>query len=586
MIVFFTTDWKLDLTSHKLTFIEENSLFYNYFVSGYSLPFSIKLSDEMAVQLGFVDQDNITDYQTQYIGFLQQDGNFSPAILEVDLYDGERLSGSFVFGYQTLPILDTKLSDLPWPVITTDNIENHAKSIINKGFPEVGYNFPMIIDTEFDQNTNYEKFEGIFNNYNGTNYVQNSKSNEDGEEVVYNRNVITPYPYLIEILKVGFQYARLSYAGDFFSDPNNSKLIWDTGKFLEQMFSPLPPSFRFERASLNTQVGNNVVSTFKKTINVRTIGSYTIKIYLNLPNHIKVNSFKIKMKGKTIYTNTIGRLDKFISLNVEETQDYGVLELEMSLIRYNVSDSIEDISAYNNFTFLANDGKLNVFPDSFSIADVLPNMTFSTFLNKLKNWFNLDISFQHDTVTIDYVEQKFVETSFRDESHLEAKKYIKKSNQNKAYILKDSRGTIYVTKKGIVSDISTYKAENVFTIDTGVDIMKIEKKNSVFTARRREGSDFRILLYDGLKNRLPVAVSAINGFDFSIENVWQRFWKKWLRFRVTSETIKDKFRCDVYENLTTERGRYKYNKTHLVKKISKRRIKENTWEVRIESETL
>ncbi|WP_282037300.1 hypothetical protein, partial [Aquimarina algiphila] len=158
-------------------------------------------------------------------------------------------------------------------------------------------------------------------------------------------------------------------------------------------------------------------------------------------------------------------------------------------------------------------GRLNVFPDSFSIADVLPDMTFSAFLNKLKNWLNLDIDFKHDTVTIDYVEEKFVETSFRDESHLEAEKYIKKSNQNKAYVLKDSRETIHINKDGVVSDIAAYKDENVNTIDTGVDIMKIEKKNSVFTARRREGSDFRILLYDGLKNGLPVTVSAINEID-------------------------------------------------------------------------
>ncbi|WP_167571925.1 hypothetical protein [Aquimarina algiphila] len=299
-----------------------------------------------------------------------------------------------------------------------------------------------------------------------------------------------------------------------------------------------------------------------------------------------MENFKIVMKGKTIYTNTIGRLDKLISLNIEEITDYGLLELQMSLVRFNVTDSIEDISPYHNFTFWANDGRLNVFPDSFSIADVLPDMTFSAFLNKLKNWLNLDIDFKHDTVTIDYVEEKFVETSFRDESHLEADRYIKKSNQNKAYELKDSKETIYITKDGVVSNISEYKSENVNTIDTGVDVMKIEKKNSLFTARRREGSDFRILLYDGLKNGLPVTVSAINEIDFSIENVYERLWKNWLRFRVTSETIKDKFSCDIYENLTTELGRYKYNKTQLVKKISKRRVKENRWEVSIESETL
>jgi len=112
MIAFITKNWKLDLIGLKITFVEESSLFFNYFVSGYSLPFSTLLPVEIDLNLGFVSENNIIDYPTKYEGFLQIDGGFTTAILEIDEYDGERLSGSFVYGAQSLEVLNTKLINL------------------------------------------------------------------------------------------------------------------------------------------------------------------------------------------------------------------------------------------------------------------------------------------------------------------------------------------------------------------------------------------------------------------------------------------------------------------------------------------
>lgn len=97
---------------------------------------------------------------------------------------------------------------------------------------------------------------------------------------------------------------------------------------------------------------------------------------------------------------------------------------------------------------------------------------------------------------------------------------------------------------------------------------------------------FRILICFDSFLVLCIVVSNIDGHDFSLTDIYNRFWKNWLRFRITSETIKDSFSCDIYENITTELGIYKYNKKQLIKKISKRRGKEGTWDVKTESETL
>ena len=151
MIAFITDDWMLDLTNQNIQFVEENSLFYDNFIGNYSLPFSIKVSDEFAVKLGFITENNIKNHKKRFDGILQQDGVFYKATLRLSGFDGKRLSGSFVYGSDNIPLLDTKLSDLPWPVITTSGMVSHAKEVVRKGYPEVGYNFPMIIDKEFDE---------------------------------------------------------------------------------------------------------------------------------------------------------------------------------------------------------------------------------------------------------------------------------------------------------------------------------------------------------------------------------------------------------------------------------------------------
>ena len=543
-----------------------------------------------------MDQNNISDYQTRFEGVLQQDDNFTPAVLEITGVRDRRLSGSFVYGNSNLPLLDIKLSELPFPVIHTDNIRTHAQEIIEKQYPETGYNFPMIIDPEYQQRTNYELFRGVINYYDGDTYKVNNFTTDDesGESIPANYHVLTPFPYILEILRVGFNYAGLSFGGDFISDPNSRKLIWDTQKELEQLNS-LIPSFHHVTTPESTEIINGYEeSEYSVSVTMPYAIGHELRMFLKLPEHLEVLEYKVSFDDKTIYSSTLRKLDVKRSLSVSESQRGKDIIVTLKLRNTIADEAIGDISQFNFFNVWQDDGTLNVFPNSFTLSDVLPDMAFGTFLNKLKNWLNLDIKFRHDAVVMDYVEQKFIESSFIDESHLQAETFTKDFNNNIGYRLKFADKDLYVSNRGLVEDLTEYKSQNIRPIDLGVHMMNVQGKLDIRSARRIQNSDFQVLVYDGLQRSvfgfiekfLPLAIQDVDGVAFYPEDIYERFWSHWLRFRTNSETIKERFDADIFEKLTTEQGKYKYNKKMLVKKITKRRKNENTWEVRTESETI
>jgi hypothetical protein len=413
----------------------------------------------------------------------------------------------------------------------------------------------------------------------------------DGEQtaVLYNRNIMVPFPYLMEILRVGFQSENMVMLGSFVSDPANEKLLIYTDKYLEKFQSGLPDFFQFTTAVSQVWVSGVVTANYSRNYVVSQTGSYKIKLLIHIPNTLDLVEFKVVYNQEDLYVSTSNIISQELILNVQSADDIGDLQFLMTLKKYtnNSSDGIADISAFNSFNFEFSNGQLNIFPNNFSLAEIMPNMTFGTFLNKVKNWLNLEITFNKNTVVINYIEPNFMNGPFKTESHLEIEKPHRKFNQDKLYKLTTSNDSFYISKEGIVNGSDGYRDEDITKIDMNLDIMSIEEFEGVFTAVKKEsGAEFKLFLYDGLQNNLPVAVAGVFDREFSLQEIYGKYWKRWLQFRLSSETYKDKFPAHILESFDINTGRFKYNKKHLFKKIRKRRILEEYWELEIESETL
>ncbi|RSC96071.1 hypothetical protein [Tenacibaculum singaporense] len=588
MIVFYGDNFELNLTDTKITLNEENPLFYNYFVKNYSWPFSKKVDDETSKKLGFLDLENSANYKTKIYGKLLLDNSFDVAYLILTDYHNGILQGAIYYGEVAIELLDKPLKDLSFPVVKTTTLIAHAKEVIAKSYPEVNYNFPMVIDDNFSSNSKYEKFEGIINNYVNDNFVTNSNQTVEGEIVAFNKNVMTPFPYLMGILKAGFDSVNMVMQGSFVSDKVNEKILLFTDKHLEKFYSGLPDGFQFTTTG---EVWENGVVTadFVKYYAISQQGSYKVQLYLNIPPELKVIEYTVKHNTNVVFASKSNTINEAIIINVKSDEDLGnfIFTLKLRKFTSNPSDGIGNIENYNNVDFSFSDGQLNIFPTSFSLSEVMPDMTFGKFLNKIKNWLNLEITFDNNLVSLNYIEDKFLDVEFKDERHLEIPKPYRTFNQNKLYKLVTSNTNLTIGNSGVVTTTEGFREEDITTIDMGLEVMPVQAKDAVFTAYKNEDTnDFKLFLYDGLQSGLPVAVESVADRNYSLNEVYNRYWKNWLFFRLNSETYKDKFKVHFLEQFNKSMGRMKYNKKHLYKKIKKRRVDENEWEYEIESETL
>ena len=579
--------FNLDLTDVKITLIEENPLFFNYFVRNYTWPFTKKIDDETSRKLGFLDLENATNYKTKFYGVLQIDNTFNEAFLLISNHEGNDLEGTIYYGKASFPLLDKPLNTLPFPVISTTSLTNHAKETISKLYPEVGYNFPMVINEQFKETTKYEKFEGVINQYKNGNFITNSNQSVDGETVAFNKNIIVPFPYLMEILKVGFASENMIMNGSFVSDSINQKILLYTDKFLEKFYSGLPEGFQFSTANEVWQ--NGIVSAdYYKAYNITQIGSYNVKLLLSIPMSINIFEFKVEHNSEVVYANTSNYINDNLIINVENNDDLGNFKFYLKLRKptSNPSDGIGNISNFNDFSFAFADGQLNVFPNTFSLSQVMPDITFGSLLNKIKNWLNLEITFDKNVVNINYIETKFFDVNFKNENHLEIVSPNRTFNQNKLYKLTSGSKNIYVSSEGLETSANGYREEDINKINMGLEKLPIGSLDTLFTAVKKSDVDLQLFLYNGLKNDLPVAINDVFGRTFSLDEIYLRYWRKWLHFRLNSETFKDKFPVHILDTFNINEGRFKYNQKHIYKKIKKRRLLEEYWQLEVESETL
>ena len=153
MIIFYGDNFELNLTNLEITFIQENALFYDSFFKNYTPPFTLPLDDETSRKLGLIDLENTSGYTVKHFGKIFIDTYFEDAYLFIEVEDGS-LQGNIAFGKLTIPILETNLSELPFPLIKTTSINAWANSIKSKQYPEVSHCFPMMFDDDFSSETN------------------------------------------------------------------------------------------------------------------------------------------------------------------------------------------------------------------------------------------------------------------------------------------------------------------------------------------------------------------------------------------------------------------------------------------------
>ncbi|TXE18635.1 hypothetical protein ES692_06210 [Psychroserpens burtonensis] len=594
MIIFRTLLWQWDVTNKGITLNEKSNLFSDKQTKSFSFPFSAEINEDIAYKLGLINLDNITDYESKIYGTFQIDNNFYNAYLAIDEIVGDLAQITFYYGDEVLKVFDKELSSLNFPVIIAPSgLAAYAKTQLGLSWPNASHQFVKVLRDDLRSNTNYEYFERFLNNYvydeDATSWDFQVNSNEtiDGVSVAVNRNIMAPMPYLLEILKVGFAEEGLDLRGEFIDNEMAQKIIYVPKNYMERFSSSQYLNYSFSNYTSQTQNGSQTLNVYQQTHTPNTIGSYAIKIKVNMSNAM-AQYFSLKITQNTVVhyeafsQNTQVNIDETVDINILDGSAFYNIVVELRLVQQSNS-----IAAFNNFVYEYKEANLNLFTDAYTLSEYVPDMKFRELFNTITSWFNLKADYTDNAVYLNFVDNFIDNILFNNKSHLEAPKHKRALNTNNLFVLSylnDEK--VLVNRTGQTYSETDVIDSEIEPIDIDVLPLKVtENYNSITAIYPKDEEDLMFTMYNGTQNGDNVAVNSVNGKTLRLDNIYNSFWSKWLRYRTNSETYKDNFLMHQTDELNLEEGIFKYNKHHLIVSLRKQRISTEHYKVSMTTES-
>lgn len=573
MIKVLINDFELDLSSNGVNIIQKNNMFRDEITKDFSYPFNLILTPEIAVYFGILSIHNITNYKTKINVTVIEDNNYYKGYLKISKIIGKTATITLYYGHEILGVYNKFLNTLPFEKIEVNALVYFAENQVTKQWPDVSHNFVTIRDKAFSKNSNYSHFEGYLNNTNAGTFYSNNYVVEDGVSVAANKNVLVPMPYLMEVLRVGYELENKVIKGSFVDDIFNHKILFLPDNYLEQFSTSELDVFSFNLSDYNYVADGVIYSFYKKEHNTHNSGSYRYDVNFNL-NKEKASYFKLTIKqGSTVLYSAFSEnkevnISEVITININADNNTETVTLELVL-----HEQLENLSSNNFLKFEYQETKLNVYPNNYSLSSFMPNITFRDFVNFIENFFNVDIDVQDNVVYLNYIDELLPTIIYDDKSKYEIEEPKRDVDLEKVFCIKlDDDSALYVDKNGIVSDVNAANSNSLISIDIPAIPLKVNRENDITTAENTsKTTTIKLCLYNGLVGSLPLAVESINGRSLSLNSLYLK-WKYWLKFRTNSEVIEDTFFAHVSENFSLKKGMYKYNKKHLIKEIQKKSV--------------
>jgi len=606
-----TPKFEIDLQGYNISINEENSWFSDTFFTKYSYPFSLIITDEINKSLGdIISYDSKTAMyylECQYVFY----NKIESAFLIIESIERNLASVSLRYGMDDFPNFEKKLNELDLFSSNVSDIYTHANYIVTKKYPEVLYNYPQIHTDKYDGSTaDYLGFLNILNNRKNGNFIRNTVETENDEDVMYNRNIIQPLPYLMYLIKKGFSMSGLTLTGDIVSDNLLNKILIYAEKepFVTKDIEGLSMTFSYDDIDENTTsfpvpisgLGFDAIKYYNETIiTVTTPGKYNVigQIDLRTPNYNYASHFQVFKDNVLMFSKEVKFKPWESLVDFDFIHNSGSCEIKVvfssQIDEFHTVYDLQILPLY----FINSNGEKETNLLNENIVDlnkVVPNITFGTLVNSVLNMFNYDV----DNITSSEIEINRIDNSIKQNEIIDLSAYeninvIRKPNLDSAFLVKydnegdvdlggfyiDKRTTKYVTKE--FNDA----VENIISFP--VYPLQNELINDVYTAKSIQSGDDKLcfVIYDGMQDGNNLTLDPI---ALSIPNLINVYHYDWLNNRVKSVKYEITFIANINKlmDLTSKKRPYCYSNYHLIRNISKTQLTDDNFEFELETETL
>lgn len=608
--------FELDLSNVKTTHVEENNWLNDQIRSKYTYPIEINLTPEQLVAFNHINELNLRDPGTLIDVEFYTMGERHEAVLEIMSMVGNRANIEIRYGLEEFPNFSKPLSQLPLEKFDLEeSIFDYAETIINQTYPDVNFNFPQVITDLFDTDSDqWQFFEGIVNKYVDGDFVINEY--DAINDLQQNRNIIQPLPYLLHILKKGFEDAGYVLEGDILEDEYFKKTtIYALSEFY----------YAFNESQFNVTLNcdesisidyDNFRAYYLKTISFPEPGRYKIagNVYLRafMDLNFAVAQFVylgFQLWGANIvvpfnpdenYHETLATVDfnvnytgvegdlVFQSFNLWFAIETGALDFEAPIMDITVTQLAKFDSEGNPIASL-------ISPDVIDLSKCVPEMNFGPFVNAFAKWRNYGIDIVGNTVNMSKL--KTIVTTSNEALNMQPfeVKYPKREfNQGKSFTMSffDVDSEEYEFKKLLIKK-DIYQLAPFSKPDDATEILidalplPLKQKDGAITAHGflDDNTKPQVVLYEGLTGGLNISESAE---ELSILNSYLNHHKEWFDFLINSISFNWSF-TTYFENILRLKIKsiiYAYGQYHIIRRLSRKTKNDNVVDIEIETESL
>ena len=509
-----------------------------------------------------------------------------------------------VSGVEQLPSWDKKLSELPlanFNLPSGVNIYDHAQTIITQTWPNVYYNFPQVHTNHKDTDQeDMQYYLGRINNRNATTGNFEINTVDVNEGISYNRNIMQPLPYWLYLLQKGAEADGLTLDGDILNDNLLKRtLVYGDVKYYDKADLPAfdlnvqheegSSSYVFNGQQLNQTILSNNRGV-EKFINLPASGIYKFSAY-----HVCV-IIRLHYNGILIHdSGVISSTNNNFQFVFQTDQNAATHNVRIEFIWNNsnvgqvVTGLMETIALHSDY------GDSSVINKPIiDITRAVPDVTFGDFLKITKNWFNYDWDVVDNKLVMNKIQTKLNEQTYFDLSAFQTKIIPRKFNQGYSFVLSFgdvdfedyTYQKIYHSRTLVATD--NYQT-NQKTTEILIDGLPLPNaiKNGVFTADAFENNQSKVyaVLYNGLTNGNNYTQNHI---ELLLPNIHEIYWRDWFNFRINAQTYTLVFRA-FYEQIKDLKPKLKcwaYNKYFVPRKIERKEIKPDLFEINIEMDSV
>lgn len=451
------------------------------------------------------------------------------------------------------------------------NVNAEWKSYVSrfdeKEFPDVLWQFPMVYFPdkfgEIKEGDDWELYNRHLNTriFIGGNVIETNSIVTTSEGVeVQNRNVITPFPYLLAPLLLACEQTGLTLDGSIFQDDfiksiliyspedNLSEISDIDDKVLVPLFDQIPETY------------NDILYSFRRMFTVTlAVGTYSFTYDIEYANNRHYLRVRTSEKTSDLFAKNVGNALERFSGSFEVKITPRDVELNRNLVEFfcysafAAEPTVKDLSYVKKLV-----KKGSVFHPTLDVPRFIPDWTFGEYLNQLKKLFNLRFEENADenVLKVIYNDRNILIKDFFDLGSIRVNSYSKINHSHIALQYDNDEDDILKVNPNVTySYVDKIDEEKTLSIKNKFKQLNYKNGELLLSAFDDKKSGIGLVLYK--PNFFNQTSQEVDGSKLDLEGIYQRY------FTNTSRIYLNPNRIEVEKKVT---------KFELIELLNKKRV--------------